>query len=99
MPAALDDELTPREMRHWMARLERTLNKLDGKVEQLPFVRVDVYEAEKLVIDAKIEDAADEARRVEARFEGFRGSLIRLAGWGVSGLTVLGGGAFALIHR
>ena len=110
MPAASDDEITPAEMRRWMGRLDRGLRDLTAKVDELPFVRSDVYTADKAALVAAIETSRQyvdqEIRVVDGKvaevrngLAGFRSSLTRL-GWGVvSAASVLGGGAFALFHR
>lgn len=97
--AALDDEIGPAEMRRWLRRIEQGLNRLDAKVDGLPFVRTDVYERDRVLITAEIKEVAAETKEGREEFHSFRATLVRISGWAISGLTVLGGGAFALIHR
>lgn len=110
MAPASDEEISPAEMRRWMGRLDRGLRELTDKVDALPFVRSDVYVADKAALVAAIDNSRQyvdqEIRVVDAKvaevggsLANFRSALTRL-GWGViSAASVLGGGAFALFHK
>lgn len=80
MPAAADDEYTPREIKRSLERLEKAITDLRTEVSTLGFVRQDVWSVERDAMHERIEtvrqvaaaDTADVAKDVAATQENLR---------------------------
>lgn len=104
------DDISQAEMRRWMARLEVQMGAMTARMDALPYVRLDVYAADRLAVnnsiqanrqyvDAEVRDVTQAVTNVSSDLKAFRAAATR-AVWGlVSAASIIGGGAFALFHH
>ena len=81
MPAD-DDAIGPGEMRRWLARIEDGLTDLGTKVENLPFVRTDVYETERDTLREDVAELKDSRTWLRRALAG--GMIALVAGFGAN---------------